>query len=416
MIKLIELSNGLKIITEKIPDIHSASISVIVNAGSALEDDKTNGISHFVEHLIFKGTKTRTSKLIAQSVEDYGGALNAFTEKELTCYYARVLTEQVNLTVDIFCDMLLNSLFDPNELDLERQIILEEIKMYEDTPDDLVYDLLFKSIWGDSSLALPVTGSSESVIGLNRDIILDFVKKYYTPDRIIFSVSGNFDIDDVINIIKSHFDDVNAEKKLCETDKPVLTPSTIVQHKDIEQAHLCLAMQGFPITSHDRYPLSVIDICLAGGISSRLFQEVREKRGLAYSVCSYKALYRPSGLFGVYAGTSVNNINDVIKTILEELTKVREEGLSEDELIRAKKQLKGSLLLGLESTYYRSYRNAHSELYFGKIHSVEDICVYIDNITLDDVKRVASFIFDKSFYSLSIVGPKTIPTEYDLSF
>jgi predicted Zn-dependent peptidase len=414
MLKQTELSNGLKIITEKIPDIHSASITILIGVGSAAEDQYNNGISHFVEHLLFKGTETRSSQVIAQSIEDYGGSLNAFTEKEMTCYYARVLTEQIYLTLDIFCDMLLNSLYALEELELERQVILEEIKMYEDTPDELVYDLLFKTIWGNNPLALPVTGSYNSVSKLTRGDIIDFVKNYYTPDNIIFSISGNFDHDKVIGKIKQHFEHIKLSKKTFTIETPVLKPAVSIQSKDIEQAHVCLATKGLSISSPDRYPLAVIDIALAGGISSRLFQEVREKRGLVYSINSYKALYRQSGVFGVYAGTSVQNINEVLRLVMEEFNKIKEEGLSEDELIRAKKQLKGSLLLGLESSYYRAYRNAHSEIYFGKIYSVEEICELIDDISMEDLKRVAEIIFDDNSYALSIVGPKNLPAEYTL--
>jgi predicted Zn-dependent peptidase len=415
MLKKVEFPNGLKLIAEQVPDLHSASITILVGVGSATETEENNGISHFVEHLMFKGTETRSSQVIAQSIEDYGGSLNAFTEKEMTCYYARVLTEQVPLTVDIFCDMFLNSLYDVAELELERQVILEEIKMYEDTPDELVYDLLFKSVWGNNPLALPVTGSYDSVKKLSREAIIDFVSSYYTPDSIIFSISGNFDYEEIVSRINSHFETFNNRQKSFYINKPVMKSSITVLPKDIEQAHVCLATSGLPIISQDRYPLAIIDICLAGGISSRLFQEVREKRGLVYSINSYKALYRPSGIFGIYAGMSVQNIHEVLKIIIDEFAKIKEEALSEEEIIRAKKQLKGSLLLGLESSYYRAYRNAHSEIYFNKIHSVEEICEFIDRITMADVKRVADLVFVPENYALSVVGPKNVPKEYNLA-
>lgn len=414
MIKTTILPNGLKIITEHVPDVRSASVTVIVGVGSAVESLEINGISHFVEHLMFKGTENRSAQIIAQSIEDYGGTLNAFTEKEITCYYARVLTEQVVLAIDIFCDMLLNSLFNRNELKLERQVILEEIKMYEDTPDEVVYDLLFKAVWEENSLALPVTGSYESVCKMPRTSIIEFVKDFYTPDNIIFSLSGNFDTEQVIDKIKSHFEEINSNKKQYNLSVPKMKPAVTVQVKDIEQAHMFIAAKGVPIISPERYPLAVLDISLAGGISSRLFQEIREKRGLVYSINSYKALYRPDGLFGVYAGTNVNNIHEVIQIILDEFAKVREHGLTEDELVRSKKQLKGSLLLGLESTYYRSYRNAHSEVYFNKIFSVEEVCAFIDKISMDDVNKLINYIFDPKYYSLSVVGPKNVPREYNL--
>ena len=415
MIKTTKLSNGLRIITENIPDVHSASVTVLVGAGSSMERKTTNGVSHFIEHLMFKGTKTRTSQVIAQLVEEYGGTLNAFTDKEFSCYYARVLTEQVILTVDIFCDMLLNSLFNTEELELERQVILEEIKMYEDTPDEIIYDLLFKTIWDDHPLAFPVTGDCNSVLPMTREDIVRFVRDFYTPDNIIFSLSGNFDPDQVIEHIKTHFDKLNNSVKNYKLPSLELKPAVIINEKDIEQAHLCMATRGIPVDHVDRYPLAVIDIALAGGISSRLFQEVREKRGLAYTINSYKAMYRPSGVFGVYAGTSTNNIQEVINIILNEFALVRENALTEEELTRAKKQLKGCMLLGLESMYYRSYRNAHSEFYFNKIYSVEEVCQFIDNVSVEDIERVAGHIFTPEYYALSIVGPKNTPKEYSLS-
>lgn len=415
MIEITEFENGLKVITELIPDVRSATISVMVTVGSASETKENNGVSHFVEHLMFKGTKTRTAQVIAQSIEDYGGSLNAFTEKEITYYYAKVLTEQANLTVDIFCDMLLNSLFDLNELELERQVILEEIKMYEDTPDEVVYDALFKSIWGDNPMALSVTGSFPSVRDMTRDTILDFVKTHYVPGNIRFSLSGNFDKNKIIKIIDSHFCSLKVPKNEVKIPEPQIKSSITVNEKDIEQAHVCIATNGISIVSNDRYPLAVMDIALAGGISSRLFQEIREKRGLVYSISSYKALYRPSGVFGVYAGTSVQNISELIRLVLEEFSKIKENGLTDDELIRGKKQLKGSLLLGLESTYYRAYRNVHSEVYFNKIFSIDEVCELIDLVSMNDILRIASDIFDPKYYSLSIVGPKGIPVNYKLN-
>ena len=414
MPKITELKNGLKIITEKIPDIHSATISVLVSAGSAVEDKNNNGASHFVEHLLFKGTEKRSAQIIAQAIEDYGGNLNAFTEKELTYYYARVLSDQALITVDIFCDMLLNSLFDKEELELERQVILEEIKMYEDTPDELVYDVLFKAIWDGSPLALSVTGSYDTVKDLSRDSVMEFVNRFYTPSNIVFSLAGNFDELKVIEIIESHFDDLKSSFKPIELQKPEMLPGIKVQEKDIEQAHICLATRGIPITAQERYALASIDIALSGGISSRLFQEIREKRGLAYSINSFKALYKPTGIYGIYAGTSVPNIDEVIKIVLAEFAKIKENGLTEDELARSKKQLKGSMLLGLESTYYRSYRNVHGLVYFDKIYSVDEICTLIDKISMDEIKKLANYLFNEDYYALSIVGPKGTPQEYSL--
>lgn len=412
MLKITELENGLTIITEHIPDLRSATVSFMVKVGSGVETIKNNGISHFVEHLLFKGTETRSAQEIAQAIEDYGGNLNAFTEKEMTYYYAKVLSEQVNTAVDIFSDMVLNSRFDADEIELERQVILEEIKMGDDSPDEVVYENLFKGIWGENALGLPITGSYNSIQNLERSEIIDYVNSYYAPDNVIISISGNFDYESVLDIIKKRFEPFDRSSRTVHIEIPAMTPGLYLKEKDIEQAHVCLGTKGISILDDSRFALATIDLALAGGLSSRLFQEVREKRGLAYSINSYKALYKAAGIYGVYAGTSIPNIQQVLDIVLGEFAQIRENGLSEEELVRSKKQLKGSLLLGLESTYYRSYRNAHSYVYYDRILSVDDICKIIDNITVNQVKEVAQILFDPDNYSLSIVGPRDMPGQY----
>lgn len=411
MLDTIHLPNGLRVILEKIPDVHSASVSVIVGVGSSAETPEINGISHFVEHLLFKGTQKRTAQEIAQTIEDFGGSLNAFTEKEHTNYYARILSDQVPQTIDVFCDMLLNSSFDPKEIELERQVILEEIGMYEDTPDELVYDLFFQSYWGENPLAFPVTGSIASVQNIKRDDITSFVNSYYTPDNIVFAVSGNFDENKVLDIINANFDPISQKMTICNIETPEIDYKINICIKEIEQAHLFLATNAVSILSEQRYPLAILDIILAGGISSRLFQEIREKRGLAYSISSYKALYRPAGILGIYAGTNVNSMQEVIKIIIDQLEDIKCNGLTEEELLRGKKQLKGSLLLGLESMYHRAYRNGHSENYYNTILSIEEICKNIQSVELNDIKNLAGELFKKEYYALSVVSSKNLDNE-----
>lgn len=403
------LSNGLKVITEYADTVRSASVAVIIGVGSANEASETNGACHFIEHLMFKGTASRTAHAIAQAIEDYGGSINAFTEKEFTCFYAKVLTEQVPTTLDIFCDMLINSLLDPAEFELERQVILEEIKMYEDTPDELVYDHIFKALWGEHPLAMPVTGTFESVSNIDRDFIAEFVRSYYKPENITISIAGNFNEAQVIDCIDSHFANIHNLPSQATLPPVFSQPHKRFQWKDIEQAHMCIAANSVTITDKLRYPLALIDICLAGGISSRLFQEIRERRGLVYSINSFKALYKQAGLFGVYAGTNSANVDQVISLVMEEFDTIKNSCLTENEIIRSKKQLKGSLLLGLESMYYRAYRNAHSHLYFNRIYPIDEIIALIDDITCEDIQEVAGLIFRPDNYAISIVGPKTTP-------
>ena len=408
------LPNGLRIVSEAIPYVKSVTLGIWVGTGSRFEQEYNHGISHFIEHMIFKGTHNRSAKDIAEAVDSVGGQLNAFTGKEYTCYYIKVLDTHLELAIDILSDMLLSSKFDGEDIKREREVVLEEIHMYEDTPDEIIYDLLFKGIWKNHPLAFPVTGECSSILPMTREDIINFVKDFYTPDNIIFSLAGNFDSDQVIEQIKSNFEHLNDDAKNYKLPSPELNPVVIVNEKDIEQAHLCIATRGINVDHMDRYPLSIIDIALSGGISSRLFQEVREKRGLAYTINSYKAMYRSTGIFGVYAGTSVNNIKEVINIVLNEFATVKENALTEEELTRAKKQLKGCMLLGLESMYYRSYRNVHSEFYFNKIYNVEEVCQIIDNISVQDIKRVADYIFTPEYYALSVIGPKNIPKEYSL--
>ena len=416
MPEIIELSNGLKIITEFMPEVRSATVGVMVRAGSAFETQNNNGISHFVEHLIFRGTKTRSAQVIAQSIEGYGGSLNAYTEKEMTYYYARVLSEQVILTVDIFCDMLLNSLFDSEDIEIERQVIIEEIKMYEDSPEDIIYDILLESAWGDNPLTMPVTGTINTVKCMGKASILALVKNFYVPSNVIFTLSGNFDCDKVLNTIKKHFNILKSSAVNPDYPLPIRKPSVVIREKDVEQVYLCVTTRGIEFTDDQRFSLMVIDTALFGGISSRLFRELRENRGLVYFVSSHQASFKKAGLFGIYAGTNPSNAKLVIEVILNELLKVKEYGLTKEELLRAKKQLKGSFLLGLESTQYRALRNANSVLYFDKIHSVDEISTLIDNIADDDILKLSDYMFNKDYYTLSLVWPKDNSYNYLLDW
>lgn len=406
MINKIILPNGIKVISEYMPNTHSATVMLWIDAGSSVENSELNGISHFIEHMFFKGTTSRSAKEIVQAIENTGGSINAFTDKEATCCYARVLSDQVPNTIDILLDMILNSLFNPKDIEIERQVILEEIKMYEDTPDELVHDQFIKSFWNSHPLGLPITGTVSSVKGISRDDMSQFIRDYYTPSNITISIAGNFNEEDVISRISEAADHIHTTSKVKEMKIPEVTPNFTILKKDIEQTHLCIGSKSISILDEDRYSLALIDVCLGGGMSSRLFQEIREKRGLVYSINTYEAVYRPAGIFGVYAGTSSSNADEVIKLIWEEMEKVKTEGFSEEELDRAKAQIKGGLLIGLESTKYRASRNGRSELYFNKIHSTEEICDAIDKVTQADIKRLSSQMFDKKVTGISMICPK----------
>lgn len=406
MIKKTILPNGLKIISEYMPNTHSATVMFWVNAGSVVESLELNGISHFIEHMFFKGTTKRTAQEIVQIIENTGGSINAFTDKESTCCYARVLSDKVPVAIDIISDMILNSLYSPKDIELERQVILEEIKMYEDTPDELVHDVFMKSFWNDHPLGQPITGTRKIIKNISREHILDFARNYYTPDNIIVSIAGNFDEDYVISQISQKVAGINSICPKNIVNVPVVTPECTIVKKDIEQAHLCIGSNSVSILDEERYILAIIDICLGGGMSSRLFQEIREKRGLVYSISTYEALYRPAGIFGVYAGTNPDNVDEVIKLIWDEMEKVKTEGFTEEEIERAKIQIKGGLLIGLESTKYRASRNGRSELYFNKTFSTEEICQSIDKITGTDIIHLCNRIFDRKTSGISMICPK----------
>jgi predicted Zn-dependent peptidase len=404
--KKIVLSNGIKIISEYMPNTYSATVMLWIDAGSGVEGLELNGISHFIEHMFFKGTAKRTAKEIVQAIENTGGSMNAFTDKESTCCYVRVLSDQVPVAIDILLDMIFNSSYTPKDIELERQVILEEIKMYEDTPDELVHDLFIKSFWNSHPLGQPITGTINSVKNISRDDILKFIRDYYAPSNIIISIAGNFEEESVISKIREIVENINTTPRIKELKAPEITPSFNVFKKDIEQTHICIGSKSISILDEDRYALALIDVCLGGGMSSRLFQEIREKRGLAYSINTFETIYRPAGIFGVYAGTNPSNTDEVIKLIWEEMERIKSEGFGEEEFERAKTQIKGGLLIGLESTKYRASRNGRSELYFNKIFSTEEICDAIDKVTQADIIRLSNRMFNKEVTGISMICPK----------
>lgn len=400
------LPNGIKLITEYMPEAYSATVMVWVSAGPDIENNSNKGISHFIEHLLFKGTHTRNSKQIVEAVENRGGSLNAFTDKDFTCYYAKVLKEESAVTVDVLLDMLFNSKLDKNDLEIERKVILEEIKMYEDTPDELVYDLFLKSYWNDHPLGQPITGTKKSVSSIKKDDILEFMEHNYTPDNILISVAGNFNHEEILETILNRTSTLKAKGQKHILTNPEISPKINFAKKDIEQAHICIGSKAISLYDDSRYALALMDLSLGGGMASRLFQEIREKRGLVYSINTYEALYRQTGVFGAYAATNAENTEDVINLIIEEFDKLKAEGLTEDEIKKAKSQIKGNLLISLESTKYRASRAARSELYFNKDFNIQEICDIIDSISNKDIITLANQVLDSKNIAITVVGPK----------
>lgn len=398
------LSNGIRILSEEISHVRSAVIGVWINAGSRYETDDNSGVSHFIEHMMFKGTKRRTAKDIAEELDAVGGNLNAFTTKEYTCYYAKVLDEHFDLAMDLLSDMLFESMFSQDDLEREKNIIIEEIKMCEDTPDELVHDIFTKAIWQNHPLGRPVIGSSKTVQALNRDDLLNYYEKHYTADNIIITVTGNIKHEVVIEKVESVFRNVKTNKIKHSTLPPVVKSDFICYEKDTEQVHIIIGTPGYKLKHEDIYAVQIMNIILGGGVSSRLFQKIREQKGLVYSIYSYHNSYHDTGLFGIYTGLSKHNVSAAIEMILEELKIILQDGVPENELRRAKNQFKGNLLISLENIGSRMSRLGRSEIYLGKVLSIDEIIQRMYKVTSEDIRRVACNMFKPEHFAMSAVG------------
>lgn len=407
MIRTTTLSNGARIVTEVVEEVYSASIGLWIDVGSQDENEKNNGVSHCLEHMLFKGTAKRTAQEIAQEIEDVGGSLGAATGKENTCFYGRVMGDELSVAIDLIMDMLLNAQLTEEALELERQVILEEIKMYEDDPEDFTHETMILNIWPHHALSRPITGTRESVSAINRKMLVEHVDEFYRPEKIIVSIAGKFDEERAIEQLSTLLQPV----KRGSLKKALLPPSIhqfrMVKHKDIEQAHVSIATIGLKVTDDKRYQFAILDLCLGGNMSSRLFQEVREKRGLVYTINSFRESHKESGLFGVYAGTSPKQLPQVLTLISEEFQRVKQDGFTSHEITRAKTQLKSELLLGLESMRNRTARNAYGELFYGRQLTVEEIVHDIDAVTMEEVRILANELLDPQYLSLVVVGPKS---------
>ncbi|WP_340557362.1 M16 family metallopeptidase [Streptomyces sp. GSL17-111] len=408
------LPGGLRVVTETLPTVRSATFGIWARVGSRDETPALNGATHYLEHLLFKGTKRRSALEISAELDAVGGEMNAFTAKEYTCYYARVLDNDLPLAVDVVCDMLTGSLIRPEDLDAERGVILEEIAMTEDDPGDCVHDLFAQTLFGDTPLGRPVLGTVETVEGLTRDQVARFYRRHYDPTRLVVAAAGNLDHDAVVRQVHDAFERAGALTRADAAPLPARTGTrrvTTAGRLDVvrrrtEQAHLVLGMPGVARTDERRWALGVLNAALGGGMSSRLFQEVREKRGLAYAVYSHSSGYADCGLFGVYAGCRPGQVHDVLRICREELADVAENGLPEEELRRAVGQLAGSTVLGLEDTGALMHRLGKSELCWGEQLSVDDMLARISAVTPDDVRAVAADVLGHR-PSLAVIGPLT---------
>lgn len=399
------LPNGLRVITEEIPYVRSASIGVWVGTGSRQESEENNGISHFIEHMLFKGTSHRTARELAETIDSVGGQLNAFTAKEYTCYYAKVLDEHLPVAIELLADMLLNSLFTPEDTGKEKGVVIEEIKMYEDTPDELVHDLFAQAMWQQHPLGRTILGTVEAVNGLTRERVMDYFYSHYTPDNMVVAAAGNLSHQTVVEHVAGALAAIHGSRTAGAEEPPRVSPRVTIRAKDTEQVHLCLGTRGVPQDHDDIYSLYLLNSILGGGSSSRLFQEIRETRGLAYSVYSYQSAYRDAGLFAVYAGVSPRYTDEVLRLILLEFARIKEEGVEPAELSRAKEQVKGNLVLSLESTSNRMSRLGKSELTLGRIITPEEVIDKIEAVKQADLQRLAGEMFDPSCLGLAAIGP-----------
>jgi predicted Zn-dependent peptidase len=399
------LPNGVRLITEEVSSVHSASVGIWVKTGSRYEKEYNHGISHFVEHMLFKGTTNRSARKIAEELEAIGASLNAFTAKEYTCYYAKVLAENLDTAIDVLADMYFNSLFEPKEIEKEKNVIMEEIKMYEDSPDELVHDLFTNAIWPDHPLGRPIIGTIDSLKKMQSTDLLEYCRDRYTANNTVIAVAGNIDHKNVFDQICGYFGNMPAGVPAMESEPPVSGATVLMSKKDLEQLQICLGGPGLAQDDKDIYALNVLNNVLGGGLSSRLFQEIREERGLAYSVYSYQTAYRDSGLFTVYAGTSPDNLSSVLRLIVKELLELASEGISEEELKRTKQQLKGNLLLSLENVNNRMMRLGKTEICFDRVITIDEILNNIAAVDLQAVKSIANQLFVIDNLTFTSIGP-----------
>lgn len=405
MVNTIILSNGVKVVLEKMPFVSSVSFGIWVKNGSRNESENTNGMSHFIEHMLFKGTNKRSSKDIAYEIDSIGGQINAYTTKEYTCYYTRTLNTHFDLALDILADMFFNSTFDDIEINKEKNVIIEEINMYEDTPEEVANDLLQYNIWKDYSLCLPILGSEKNINSFNSNSIKEYYINNYHPHNTIIAVSGNFDEKDIVKKIEDSFGDFYREKEYKCNNIPTQYKSSIVtKEKDIEQLHIIAGFPGLSLGSESIYSMSVLNTIFGGGMSSRIFQKIREEHGLAYSVYSYHSSYEDVGLFSIYAGLNKNNAEQVLSYMVSEIKRLYIDKITIDQLNSTKEQIKSNILLSLESSSSRMTSIGRSQLLLDRVLSQSDITSKIDSITIEKVYDVAEQVLNLDNMSLSVVG------------
>ncbi|MGE5299666.1 MAG: M16 family metallopeptidase [Acidobacteriota bacterium] len=404
MFKKEHLENGIPVVMEPIKNVRSVSVGVWVKVGSRYEMREENGISHFLEHMFFKGTKKRTTKDIAVDIDSIGGDLNAFTSRENTAFYIKVLDEHLDRGVDLLADIFVNSVFPEEEIEKEKKIIREEIKMVEDTPDDYIHDLFSTTVWGQEGLGQPILGLRETVASFTREHVIGHIKRYYGTKDIVIACAGNFSPEALIAILNKRFGGLRQGSMPKRGAAPAFRRDVKVYSKDMSEAHICIGVPGVSQASEERYAFFVLNTILGAGVSSRLFQEIREKRGLAYSVYSFTSSFSDTGLWGIYAGVSRKRIREVADLIVVEMLNLSN-SLTDVELERAKNHLKGNLILGLESTNSRMNNLARQEIYFGAYISPDEIIKSVNMVSMKQIRELSARLIRKDLFAVTALGP-----------
>ena len=404
-------ASGLRIVTEEVPSVRSAAVGIWVNVGSRDEAPATAGASHFLEHLLFKGTTTRTALEISSSIESVGGEMNAFTSKEYTCFYARVIDTDLPMAIDVVSDLITSSIVTALDVDAERKVVLEEIAMRDDDPSDLVHDLFSDTFYGDTPIGRPILGTVESIKGMSRNTVFNYYKKRYQPQDLVVAVAGNIKHKRVVAMVEEA---LSRDNFLDVMAAPVLRPNTVVKNskqrsvgllfKKSEQAHMFYGMEGVARADERRFAMGVLSAALGGGMSSRLFQEIREKRGLAYSVYAYAQQFAGSGVLGFYAGCNPSKALEVVEIFQSVLVDVAGNGMTHEEIARAKGAVRGSLVLSQEDSGSRMSRIGKNEIVYGQIMDFDDILKAIDRVSAEDIREIASEFLVKT-PTLALVGP-----------
>jgi len=399
------LPNGVRIVTEAMPHVRSVSVGIWVSAGSRRELPPQNGICHFIEHMLFKGTTSRSAEQIARSVDSIGGNLDAFTAKELVSFNTKVLDEHLPLAFDVLSDLVLHPLFRPDDIQKEKGVILEELKMDADNPEYLVHEIFSSSFWKDHPIGKPILGTKQTVLAFTRDMVADYYAKSYGPSSLTITAAGNLTHERIVDLVLKQFGDLPPGPGPGPEPPPATHAKISIRNKKaLEQVHVCLGVPSYPLSHEGRFACYVLNTLLGGGMSSRLFQNIREKQGLAYSVFSELSPYRDTGCLAVYAGTSLKSARKVVESILKEFRELKRQPVPEDELRRAKDYMKGSLMLSLESTGSRMANLARQEMYFERFFSLDELLESIERVTQDEVQAIARTFFDPKQIALTVLG------------